>query len=53
MHKKIKIYIFHPYSSVGGADTSLSRLMNNLNNKDYNIDFISLNNHKLNLKKKK
>lgn len=52
MHKKIKIYIFHPYSSVGGADTSLSRLMNNLNNKDYNIDFISLNNHKLNLKKK-
>ena len=53
MHKKIKIYIFHPYSSIGGADTSLSRLVNNLNNKDYSIDFITLNNHKLNLKKKK
>ena len=35
--KKIKIYIFHPYSRIGGADLSLSRLINNLNSNKYNI----------------
>ena len=33
--KKIKLYIFHPYSRIGGADLSLSRLINNLD--DINI----------------
>ena len=33
--KKIKIYIFHPYSGKGGADLSLSRLINGLNDKKY------------------
>ena len=41
--KKIKIYIFHPYSGKGGADLSLSRLINGLNDKKYEIDFLSLN----------
>ena len=40
---KIKIYIFHPYSGKGGADLSISRLINGLDNKKYEIDFISLN----------
>lgn len=40
--KKIKIYIFHPYSRIGGADLSLSRLINNLNSNKYNITFITL-----------
>lgn len=42
--KKIKIYIFHPYSRIGGADLSLSRLINNLNDKKYNITFITFKN---------
>ena len=42
--KKIKIYIFHPYSGKGGADLSISRLINGLNHKKYEIDFLSLNN---------
>ena len=42
--KKIKIYIFHPYSGKGGADLSISRLINGLNPKKYEIDFLSLNN---------
>ena len=37
---------------LGGADTSLSRLINNLNNRDYQIDFITLKKNNLNLKKK-
>ncbi len=41
--KKIKLYIFHPYSNVGGADLSISRLINNLDNKKYDITFICLN----------
>ncbi len=52
--KKIKIYIFHPYSRIGGADLSLSRLINNLNTNKYSITFITLAKPKINfyLKKK-
>ena len=46
--KKIKIYIFHPYSRIGGADLSLSRLINNLNIKKYSITFITLAKPKIN-----
>ncbi len=42
--KKIKIYIFHPYSRIGGADLSLSRLINNLDKKKYDITFITFKN---------
>ena len=52
MNNKIKIYIFHPYSVVGGADTSLSRLINNLNKDNYEIDFITITKNNLKLKKK-
>lgn len=41
--KKIKIYIFHPYSGKGGADLSISRLINGLSDKKYEIVFLSLN----------
>tara|TARA_A100001015_G_scaffold135598_1_gene150460 strand:+ start:989 stop:2077 length:1089 start_codon:yes stop_codon:yes gene_type:complete len=46
--KKIKLYIFHPYSRIGGADLSLSRLINNLDQKKYSISFITLENPKIN-----
>jgi glycosyltransferase involved in cell wall biosynthesis len=52
MHNKIKIYIFHPYSSIGGADTSISRLINNLDKNIYKIDFITLGKANLKLNKK-
>ena len=39
---KTKIYIFHPYSKIGGADLSISRLINNLNHKKFDFTFISL-----------
>ena len=41
--RKIKIYIFHPYSKIGGADLTISRLINNLDKKRYEIVFICLN----------
>ena len=40
-NKKINLIFFHPYSSIGGADKSLSRLINGLDEKDYNI-FLTL-----------
>ncbi len=40
--KKIKLIIFHPYSRIGGADKSLSRLINELDSKKYEIIFITL-----------
>ena len=43
LNQKIKIYIFHPYSGRGGADLSISRLINGLNKKKYEIEFLSLN----------
>ena len=42
--KKIKLVIFHPYSSLGGADKSIARLINNLNFNKYEVIFMSLNN---------
>lgn len=51
MHNKIKLYIFHPYSSIGGADTSISRLIKNLDKDIYEIDFITLGKANLKLKK--
>ena len=32
--KKIKLIFFHPYSSIGGVDLSLSTIINNLNQND-------------------
>lgn len=43
MNQKIKIYIYHPYSGKGGADLSISRLINGLDPKTFDITFISLN----------
>ncbi len=40
--RKIKIYIFHPYSEVGGADLTISRLINSLSTVKYEIHFICL-----------
>ena len=44
MHKKYKIYYFHPYSQVGGADLSISRIINGLDDKIFDVVFISLSN---------
>jgi len=40
--KKIKLIIFHPYSRIGGADKSLSRLINELDSSKYEIIFITI-----------
>ena len=50
MKNKIKIYFFHPYSGYGGADLSISRLINGLNNNYFDIDFLSINPPKLSKK---
>ena len=42
MKKKIKLIFFHPYSSLGGADNNLFRLINNLDSKKFSITFISI-----------
>ena len=54
MNKKIKIFFFHPYSKIGGADLSISNLINSLSAKDYDFNFICLNKQKISsyLKKK-
>ena len=39
---KTNLYIFNPYSSVGGGDKTLKRLMQSINIKKYNITLFSL-----------
>jgi glycosyltransferase involved in cell wall biosynthesis len=53
-NNKIKLFIFHPYSTIGGADRSLSRLIMFLQKKNFDITFLSLNSSAINkyLKKK-
>ena len=41
-NQKIKLIIFHPYSLVGGADLSISTLINSLDYRKYSIDFICI-----------
>ena len=55
MNKKIKLYIFSPYSFIGGDTLSISRLIANLDTKNYDISFICLKKTKIlnYLKKKK
>lgn len=43
MLKKTKLIFFHPYSSLGGADRSLARLINNLNMNKFEVIFMSIN----------
>ena len=40
--KKIKLIIFHPYSSLGVSDKSLARLIDGLDHNKYDIFFLSL-----------
>ncbi len=47
MKNKTKIYFFHPYSGYGGADLSISRLINGIDEKNFDIDFLSLNKAKI------
>ena len=50
MKNKTKIYFFHPYSGYGGADLSISRLINGLDDNYFDIDFLSINSPKLSKK---
>ncbi len=45
--KKIKLIIFHPYSKIGGADRSLSRLINQLDSFKYEVIFITIGEPKI------
>ena len=51
---KINLIIFHPYSDIGGADLSISRLVDNLDHTKYKVEFVCLNKEKITkyLKKK-
>jgi glycosyltransferase involved in cell wall biosynthesis len=42
MINKTKIYIFHPYPGIGGADVFLERLIKGIDPYKYDIEFISL-----------
>jgi glycosyltransferase involved in cell wall biosynthesis len=53
MSKKIKIFFFHPYSKIGGADLSIANLINSLSAKKYDFNFICLGNPKINCYLKK
>ena len=43
---KISLFIFNPYSGIGGGDTTLYRFLNSVNFEKYNVTLITLSNIK-------
>ncbi len=52
MHKKYKIFLFNPYPSVGGADTTLNRFINSIDFNRFDVEYLSLKKVKYNKNKK-
>ena len=42
MKKKIKIYLFNPYPSIGGVDTTIFRFINSLDLNRIEVEYLSL-----------
>ena len=40
--KKIKIFLFNPYPSIGGVDTTIFRFINSLNLNKFEVEYLSL-----------
>ena len=49
MNKKNKIFLFNPYPSTGGADTTIHRFTNSINLKKFDVEYLSLRKVKYNL----
>ena len=43
---KISLFIFNPYSGIGGGDKTLYRFLNSVNFEKYNVTLITLSNIK-------
>ena len=43
---KISLFIFNPYSGIGGGDKTLYRFLNSVNFERYNVTLITLSNIK-------
>ena len=52
MHKKYKIFLFNPYPSIGGADTTLNRFINSIDFNKFDVEYLSLKKVKYNKNKK-
>ena len=51
LKKKIKLFVFNPYSQLGGTDLSLSRLFKYLKNtNDFDLTYICLKKSRINYK---
>ena len=49
MNKKNKIFLFNPYPSTGGADTTIHRFANSINLKKFDVEYLSLRKVEYNL----
>ena len=52
MPNKYKIFLFNPYPGVGGADTTINRLINSIDFKRFDVEYLSLKKVKYNKNKK-
>ena len=52
MPNKYKIFFFNPYPSIGGADTTINRLINSIDFKRFDVEYLSLKKVKYNKNKK-
>ena len=42
MNKKYKIFLFDPYPNIGGADTTINRLIESIDFKKFDVEYLSL-----------
>ena len=42
MNKKYKIFLFNPYPNIGGADTTINRLIESIDFKKFDVEYLSL-----------
>tara|TARA_B110000967_G_C18861169_1_gene550023 strand:+ start:65 stop:1153 length:1089 start_codon:yes stop_codon:yes gene_type:complete len=52
MKNKYKIFLFNPYPSIGGVDTTINRLINSIDFKKFNVEYLSLKKVRYNKNKK-
>jgi glycosyltransferase involved in cell wall biosynthesis len=52
MPNKYKIFLFNPYPGIGGTDTTINRLINSIDFKRFDVEYLSLKKVKYNKNKK-
>ena len=43
MNTKTKVYFFNPYPGIGGADTTINKIINSIDLNSYEVEYFTIN----------